>query len=422
MGGVKRVKNNTNRILSGLFAALIAVNLLYLLLGFASIPAYYERVTRLSIPNIEAPGFYFPSNESVAQAAAAQGLTLVQYAVVQIIYHSAIVLISIVVAAVVMLRAGQNWYAWYSAFFMVFIAEYAFYNEVYIAHLLPLWVYEAGSLFWPLILLYFFLFPNGKPVPRKALWVILPVFILHGLFQTAGFFILVFPEAAGRSALDGISDPFQAGILFVFLFILGCQLYRYVRVSTYEEKLQTKWFLVGFAMFLSLSTVSDLIGEANPIKSEIGLLIFIFVPLSLGIAILRYRLFDIDVLIRKTLVYGVLTAMLALVFFGGVALLQQIFGRLSGTENSPVAIVLSTIAIVAISSPLRRRVQDFIDRRFYRQKYNAEKALAEFAATARTEANLEQISERLVGTVHDTMRPQSVSLWLPNSNHETRSS
>jgi hypothetical protein len=134
-------------------------------------------------------------------------------------------------------------------------------------------------------------------------------------------------------------------------------------------------------------------------------------PISLGIAIVRYRLYEIDTLINRTLVYGVLTAILAAVYFGAVVLLQRVFVLLTG-EQSTLAVVASTLLIAALFTPLRHRIQSFIDRRFYRRKYDARKTLEAFSATLRDETNLEALNSELVGVVRETMQPAHVSLWL----------
>jgi len=412
------MSSRANRILTRLFAALIVVNLFYLLLGFLSIPVYYERVTTLTIQAALIPGANYPTNAEVARSAAAQGLTLPQYAAVQIAFHSVIVFIFLSVATVIVVRARRNWFAWYSAFFLIFIAEFAFYDEVYIARLLPVWVYEAGSLFWPLILPYFFLFPNGRPAPLWARWVVFPASVLHAFLQTVGFLLIVFPALPGRLFFESVIGPFQIGIIGGFVFILGCQVYRYRRISTHEEKLQTKWFLMGFGLFLALSVANGMLGAANPYNSETDLAIFVFVPLSLAVAILRYRLWDIDLIIRRTLQYSLVTVLLGMVYFGGVTLLQSLFTAVSG-QQSPAALVLSTLLIAALFNPLRRSIQDFIDRRFYRQKYDAEKALAQFSAITRNNVEMDNLAASMLSIVEGTMRPEKVSLWINRIDQTT---
>ena len=139
----------------------------------------------------------------------------------------------------------------------------------------------------------------------------------------------------------------------------------------------------------------------------------LFIPLSIGIAVLRARLFDIDVVINRTLVYVSLTAMLALVYLGGVATTEAIFRALTGQEQQPqLAIVISTLVIAALFNPLRQRIQSFIDRRFYRSKYDAIKTLEAFSFKLRDETDLSALSDELVGVVRETMQPAHVSLWL----------
>jgi hypothetical protein len=140
-------------------------------------------------------------------------------------------------------------------------------------------------------------------------------------------------------------------------------------------------------------------------------LAFLVIGMGLAVAVLRYRLFDIDVIIRKTLIYAVLTIALALVYFGGVILLQSAFEAISG-QQSPLAIVISTLLIAALFNPLRRRIQSLIDRRFYRNKYKAEQTLAEFAASARSETDLEALTTQVVGIVNKTMQPEQIGLWM----------
>ena len=135
------------------------------------------------------------------------------------------------------------------------------------------------------------------------------------------------------------------------------------------------------------------------------------IPVAMGVAILRYRLYDIDIIINRTLVYGSLTASLVLVYLGGVVSLQYAFRTLTGGE-SQIAIVASTLAIAALFSPLRRRIQGFIDRRFYRRRYDAARTLEAFSAKLRDETDLDSLSGDLVGVVHETVQPEHASLWL----------
>ena len=159
-------------------------------------------------------------------------------------------------------------------------------------------------------------------------------------------------------------------------------------------------------------------GLPEVIVALTNLLVIPSIPIATGIAILRYRLYDIDTLINRTLVYGLLTLMLALVYFGGVTVTQALFQALTSEEQLPqLLVVASTLLIAALFTPLRRRLQSFIDRRFYRRKYDARKTLEAFSSKLRDETDLDALSEDLTSVVRETMQPAHVSLWLRPIRH-----
>ena len=186
------------------------------------------------------------------------------------------------------------------------------------------------------------------------------------------------------------------------------------RRAQFRERQQIKWLLFAGAAFAGYYVLSLWFEENARAQGLLNLLFvcsILGIPVAIAIAILRYQLYDIDIIIRKTLLYGGLTATLALVYFGSVLLLQSIVGR-GADEQSPLIIVLSTLLIAALSSPLRRRLQETIDRRFYRRKYDAQQVLAQFAQTARDEVSLEALTTALASVVQDTMQPESAAIWL----------
>ncbi len=285
-----------------------------------------------------------------------------------------------------------------------------------------------------LVVLY--LFPDGRFAPGWTRWLALAWAGGNGL----GIF---FPEAA--VSLPRWPVLAQLGVLLAWSATgVYAQLHRYERVSTLVQRQQTKWAIVGltavalgplvyyvrFVILPSLnepivsSVVYQRIGAgffAVSLLSQLGgLTLFtglaLVFPLSFVIAIVRYRLWDIDVIIRRTLIYGAVTSLLTLIYFFTVVLLQAAFRALTGQGQNPLVTVASTLAIAALFLPLRRRVQDFIDRRFYRTKYDAAKVIADFAATCRDETDLDRLTARLVEVVEETMQPENVTLWIKDSN------
>jgi len=234
----------------------------------------------------------------------------------------------------------------------------------------------------------------------------------------------------GIESLPNVYQPVQA-LLFAFGLVAAASLLMRLRSAGAVERQQIKWFAyataLGFSGAILTYSVSETIGVLWLEWASFVLLIVgvLGVPVSMGIAILRYRLYEIDLIINRTLVYGLLTATLALFYLGSVTALQSLFSLLTGQGNT-LAIVASTLAIAALFNPLRRRIQSFIDRRFYRRTYDAAKTLEAFGSRLRYETDLERISEDLGEVVDETMQPSHISLWLrfpssspPNSSESS---
>jgi hypothetical protein len=227
---------------------------------------------------------------------------------------------------------------------------------------------------------------------------------------------LLAPNPLGIEDLKNV-DLIVQPLMFTLALLAAISMLGRLSYASEVERQQIKWFAYAAAVAFSGGIVQHNLSVALNVSwvwwvgfvlSTVGLF---GIPISLGVAILRYRLYEIDLIINKTLVYGALTAILALLYFGSVTLLQYLLSVLAG-EGNTLAIVASTLAIAALFNPLRIRIQSFIDRRFYRRKYDASRTLETFGSRLRDETDLETISEDLVGVVKETMQPAHVSLWL----------
>jgi hypothetical protein len=263
------------------------------------------------------------------------------------------------------------------------------------------------------------LFPDGRLPSRRwrpvawlctvplAIFVVLQVY----LWPYRGQIPLEQRTPKLSGLIGALSDLLFPLMLVCAFACVSSLMFRYRRAAG-RERQQIKWFAYAAAVFLAA-----LVSEYLPFRPSTSYVLVVpaapLVPVAMSIAILRYRLYDIDLLINRTLVYGSLTVTLALIYFGGVTATQELFGALTGEEQqSQLAVVVSTLVIAALFIPLRRRIQSFIDRRFYRRKYDARKTLEAFSVKLRDETDLEALNDDLVGVVRETMQPAHVSLWL----------
>ena len=363
-------------------------------------------------------------------------LSVAAFATYVIGLNVAIVLAHVVTAAVIFWRRSDELMALLVAFVLVANGAILPLSLMVEAQpVSPLWgslvdLVIAFGLVSSVTLLY--LFPNGRFVPP---WTRL----LAAVWAIVTFFAIFLPSTP-------LSLPAWP-ILLQLLVLLAwsgsgvfVQIYRYEHVSSPLQRQQTKWALLGlaaavlapFAYYLPFVIFPSISGPAVPniLYQRVGasyftfslllrlgsITVFVFMlllfPLSFAIAILRYRLWDIDVFIRRTLIYSLLTAVLALVYLSSVVLLEQFLHIFAGRAQSEIVTIVSTLGIATLFTPLRQRVQGFIDSRFYRRKYDAQKTLSAFSATLREEVDLDALAVELLNVVEETMQPAHVSLWM----------
>jgi hypothetical protein len=272
------------------------------------------------------------------------------------------------------------------------------------------------------------LFPDGKlPSPRwRAFGWLNGVMAVAGSLAAAFLpgpspFIAAIDNPFGIEGLRDIKDVVDGSLEALSYGVLGVAglvaLYVRYRRGLGAERQQIKWLAYAGTVLLT-GTILSYAGPDSLSGSwlrQVGFALwvigFVSLPVAIGIAIFKYRLYEIDLIINRTLVYGTLTATLVALYFGGTVLLQWLFVALTG-QKSTLTVVASTLLIAALFNPLRRRIQSFIDRRFYRRKYDARKTLEAFSAKLRDETDLDALSDDLVGVVRETMQPAHVSLWL----------
>jgi hypothetical protein len=326
-----------------------------------------------------------------------------------------------VAAALVLWKHGGDWYRWLTALMLFFFPSGTLAVITNVAHpdLAP--YIGVLALMWPLFLIFLFLFPTGRAAPRWMRWPIGLFAVIHFAAQLMGF-LTSLPSVALRLPA-GTLGAFTLVITTEFVLVLASQVYRYLRVSGPAERRQLQWFVLAIAVVVIAGAIVDTATRGQSTVGDAGYLgdlnngLLVLIPAAITIAILRYRLWDIDVIIRRTLVYSVLTGLLALIYFGSVIVIEGLLRGVVG-GGSPIAIVLSTLVIAALFGPLRARIQRVIDRRFFRRKYDAARTLALFGAQARDVVELEQLQGQLVRVVDETMQPAHVGLWVRPSRDE----
>ena len=365
------------------------------------------------------------------EAVALQSLGLSQgfYAGYVLTFDVALVLVGTVIGLLIFWRRSDDWMALWVSIILVLLGTNAV--SFVVPTLVMVWSgwslvsTLAGFLGMVSNVYILFLSPDGRFVPR---WTMTLSAVFTGWMLALGSYTATVFARSG--VLMTVFLFFVAISVWLVLLGLGIfsQVYRYRMVSGPAQRQQTKWLVVGLAavalgfvlngLFLFASSQQSGLPRLlyNLARTPLVNLCMLLLPICLGFSIFRYRLWDIDIIIRRTLQYSLLSGLLALAYLGLVIVLQSAFETITGQGDNPFITVLSTLAIAGLFLLLRNRVQAFIDKRFYRKKYDAAKVIADFAATCRDETDLDKLTARLVEVVDETMQPESVTLWLKDFN------
>jgi hypothetical protein len=381
---------------------------------FVSLPLY---IAQLRTPCAGAACQFQQLTPTQAATLVRSGWSLDEYAVFMILLTSVATIICLAVSAVIIWLRSDDRMAVLVALMLVTLGPILGTANLSTSDSLVQVANECVTyLQVALFLVVFSLFPSGRFAPGWLRWPLAALLIVE--------IPLTFLPVAMIMATVSVSQPAWLVTLVGFAMVALAQFYSYRRVSNALQRQQTKVVVFGLAVpIIVLVVISVLLlllpSLANSswlfllIVNGAGILLSLFIPLSFGFAILRYRLWDIDTIINKALVYGSLTALLAGVYAALVIGLQALAAITAiHFSDEPVALVISTLAIVALIQPLRRRIQGIIDRRFYRRKYDAQKTLAAFTDVLRSEVDLNDLSVDLLAVVQETMEPSHVSLWL----------
>lgn len=419
--------NRSDKRLSGLWLVAgrigwITIALLNLLILAFSLPAYYTQLLvvcdALNVVTCQTGQV----TQGDATALAGLGISLEAYATYMLIITGLSSLVFLTVGAVIFWRKAGDVIGLFSSLLLITFGCFgttrqlaaslaATYPDVLVAQI----VGKGALIQYPAIFLFFCIFPDGRFVPRWS-WLLLG----PGAFIASTFAL---PPDASFSIGNWPDWLFSVVIVFLYGSGLVFQIYRYWRVSRPQQRQQTKWVLFAFVVFLLVTILDSLIGGLVPalnqpdslyhvVDATVNVVFFLLpIPLGIGTALLRYRLWDIDNIINKALVYTLLTVILLLIYLALVLAGQALATKLLRTGDTLV-LVVSTLVVAALFQPVRQRVQRMIDRRFYRSKYNASRIIANFNATLQNEVNINQLREHLLEVVQQTMQPAHLSLWI----------